>query len=48
MCVCNVATKYLLIIYADVSHLQLPPKMKRRGCLKGAELIIGLPKKNEF
>ena len=37
-----------VIIYAAVSHLQLPSKMKRTECPKGAELTtIGLPKERE-
>ena len=37
---------YKVIIYADVSHLQLPSKMKMTVCPKGAKLTtIGLPKK---
>ena len=37
-----------VIIYAAVSHLRLPPKMKRTKCPKGAELTtIGLPKKEK-
>lgn len=43
---CDCACVSCSIYVTDILHLQLPPKMKRRGRPKGSELTtIGLPKK---
>lgn len=45
---CDCACVSCSIYVTDILHLQLPPKMKRRGRPKGSELTtIGLPKKKK-